>query len=236
MQGKNKDLHWRSIERSILQLLWRLAGRTWEEPLFHQRSLVGMCRAILRRATGVHWISGTLFQIDISDNEAEGNGDADQREIRRGSVEDLRRFEALLSHDRLRLFEERLRRGKIWVYALFAGNVAGSAWMSLDDEFEPATRCHVEVGPNEAYLFDCFTVPKYRGRGLQTMMTRYRLGLARSHGAKRALVIVFSGNRASRRVQRRMGGREIGRIFTLYLGHRCLHVRSPWKCVAGRMD
>lgn len=236
MQGKNKDLHKRTIERSILQLIWRLAGRTWEEPLFHQRSLLGVCRAGLRRATGVHWSSGTLFQIDISGNDSDGVGHDGPIEIRRGFVEDLRRFETLLSQDRLDLFEERLRRGRIWVYALHNGTVAGSAWMSFDDEFEPATEYCVELGKDDAYLFDCFAVPEYRGQGLQTMMTRYRLHLARSQGAKRAFVIVFSGNKASLRVQRRLGSKEVGRIFTLYLGRRSFHICSPRKWTAGRID
>ena len=63
----------------------------------------------------------------------------------------------------------------------------------------------VVPGPEDVYLYDAFTMPGWRGRGLFSAVISPLLALARSRGRSRALIFVGAGNRASRRAIERAG-------------------------------
>src|SRR5690606_4238913 len=96
--------------------------------------------------------------------------------------------------------KERLNDGKIWVLVLKNQEIAYSSWLSFTSEVETGLRYRITVGSNEAYIFNSFTTPEFRGQGLHNLMTIYQLQLAKGMGKSRILGIVHSDNWAARHV------------------------------------
>ena len=62
----------------------------------------------------------------------------------------------------------RLEKGDLCVVLKDRERVAGFTWADFDEVNDPA--CDYELGPDEAYLYDAFIAPEYRGRSLAAYM------------------------------------------------------------------
>jgi ribosomal protein S18 acetylase RimI-like enzyme len=62
----------------------------------------------------------------------------------------------------------RLGKGDLCVMLKNQGRIAGFTWADLDEINDSA--CDYELGSGEAYLYDAFIAPEYRGRGLAAYM------------------------------------------------------------------
>ena len=85
---------------------------------------------------------------------------------------------------------------------------------------------------SEAYLYDSFTDPAYRGSGIAPALGVHVLGEFRRAGVTRAMMAVAPENAANRRARAKTGFRAFGRIDQLRLGrwswhwHRTVERRS----------
>ena len=100
---------------------------------------------------------------------------------------------------------ERLRDGQAYAIAHHEAEVVAYCWLAFTPVWVGEIGHAVVPGPEDVYLYDAFTMPGWRGRGLFSAMISPLLALARSRHRKRALIFVDAGNRASRRAIERAG-------------------------------
>jgi RimJ/RimL family protein N-acetyltransferase len=101
--------------------------------------------------------------------------------------------------------ERRLREGQVCAIVRHGEEVI--AYCSLTDRREWVAEIGrlVVPGPGEVYLYDAYTAPAWRRRGLFQAMLKSLLEYARVQGRRRALIFVLTGNRASRRAIEQAG-------------------------------
>ena len=110
----------------------------------------------------------------------------------------------------------RLAQSRKGLAADFEGVFAGYAWGSVDTRLE---RVHPKLGRGDALLTDSFTLPAFRGRGIQTALTIARFQLFHKLGYARAICTIATGNAASLAVwQIKLGSEVIGTIDFLRIG------------------
>jgi len=101
--------------------------------------------------------------------------------------------------------ERRIHEGQACVVARHGGDVMAYCWLTWRPEWVAEIDRFVVPGPDEAYLYEAFTQPTWRGRGLFSAMLFRLLAYARAQGRRRALIFVLTDNRASRRAIERTG-------------------------------
>jgi ribosomal protein S18 acetylase RimI-like enzyme len=115
-------------------------------------------------------------------------------------------------------------------YGLFVGNVLVSySWYSTRPrrlpELDPSLTAYFD--PSYAYMYNSYTVPKHRGRGLQGIGGAAALDAHVSQGLKGLVCYVWSSNLASLRACHRLGYETFGHILILRLGHRVVCRSTP---------
>jgi GNAT superfamily N-acetyltransferase len=103
----------------------------------------------------------------------------------------------VMGQDRTEVWR-RLRRGGIAVVALtFTGAIAGYGWLSFDAIRIYELQLETPIPPGHGYIWDCLTLPEYRGRHIFPGLLRFMLGLLRQRGIVQAWGLVAPGNTAS---------------------------------------
>ena len=71
----------------------------------------------------------------------------------------------------------------------YTGNVDGVlatyGWVTFDEELIGELRLHIQLSPGEAYVWDCATLPKYRGLRFYPSLLWYIIGELRSQDVRR---------------------------------------------------
>jgi GNAT superfamily N-acetyltransferase len=118
--------------------------------------------------------------------------------------------------------KRRLGCQQLGLLASFSGRPAGYAWAcsEIDSTLE---RVQFDLLPGDALCVDAYTVPAFRGKGVQTALTLARCKMLRDLGYLRAIAYIEIHNYPSLAVWRKLGGLEIGQIDFLRIG--------PWYCV-----
>jgi GNAT superfamily N-acetyltransferase len=125
--------------------------------------------------------------------------------------------------------EERFREGQACAVARHAGDVVAYCWLAVTPVPVAEIDRIVVPGAEEVYLYDAFTVPEWRGRGLFTVLLVELLAYMRSRGRTRALIFVLARNEASRRAIERGGFRLFQTVSRVQvLGVRFVWPRGPW--------
>lgn len=97
-----------------------------------------------------------------------------------------------------RLIERRLGRGERCFLALHQGRVVSYCWFSQARVGIEEVDLTVVVQPDEAYLYDAFTLPQWRGRGLYPALLTRMVREAMEVGCRRAMIFVVEDNLPSR--------------------------------------
>lgn len=97
------------------------------------------------------------------------------------------------------LAKRRFERGEVCFAALHEGKIVSYCWMAQGKIGIEELDLAVSTLPDEVYLYDAFTLPPWRGRGLYPVILREMLLYAGRNGFSRALIFVAAGNTASRR-------------------------------------
>jgi GNAT superfamily N-acetyltransferase len=114
--------------------------------------------------------------------------------------------------------EERLRDGQACAIAHHGTEVVAYCWLSWTPVRVGEIDRAVVPGPGDAYIYDAFTMPGWRGRGLFSAVIASLLALARARHRTRALILVSAGNRASRRAIERAGFELVHTVSRVGLG------------------
>lgn len=89
--------------------------------------------------------------------------------------------------------------------ALHGREVASYCWLTGAPTGVTEIDRLVVPGPDDVYLYDAFTEPRWRGRGLFSATIARLLAFARARGKRRALIFVLADNYASRKAIERTG-------------------------------
>ena len=116
------------------------------------------------------------------------------------------------------LCARRLACGHLGLIALHQGQPVGHAWgcAEVDPDLE---RVQLKLEAGDMLCADVYTLPAFRGQGIQTSLALARLQLFRDLGYRRAITYIEMRNRPSVAVwQRKLGSLEIGQIDFIRLG------------------
>ncbi len=83
---------------------------------------------------------------------------------------------------------KRLDAGKRCYIGNVNGVLATYGWVTFDKELIGELRLHIQLSPGEAYIWDCATLPEYRGLRLYPSLLWYIIGELRSQGLKRVWI------------------------------------------------
>jgi ribosomal protein S18 acetylase RimI-like enzyme len=91
----------------------------------------------------------------------------------------------------------RLRRGCRAFAARVDGRIASYGWVSAGSECIGELEREFRLPPGEAYVWDCFTLPAHRRRGLYSSLLRHIARAMQAEGTARLWIGTARANRAS---------------------------------------
>ncbi|HXU54880.1 MAG TPA: GNAT family N-acetyltransferase [Casimicrobiaceae bacterium] len=142
---------------------------------------------------------------------------------------------AMLAHDEVddylvfrpgstrREIASRLRSGDMCFVARHQGRIVAAAWVAVQPVWVPFLGCRIDVAPDEAHIYDKFTLPAYRGHGIANAVRTHHLRHLQRAGLRRATGAVLPENASSLRDDGKGGFRAYGIIGRIRLG--------PWQRV-----
>jgi hypothetical protein len=122
----------------------------------------------------------------------------------------------------------RFRSGDQCYGAWVGSELAAYGWVSFEQEYVGEFKVWVRLVPGEAYIWDCFTLPAHRQRGLYSGLLVYMLGQLEKDNECRVWIGADMDNLASQRGIARAG---FGAVADIVLA-RVVAMRLPW--VQGR--
>ena len=123
----------------------------------------------------------------------------------------------------LRRFENGRRCYTAWV----EGELASYGWVSFDDELVGELSLRLRLVPGEAYIWDCATLPAFRGQHLYSALLGYILAELQTDPLCRAWIGANLDNVASQRGIAHAGFRRVGDLLVeRALGLRLVRVQG----------
>lgn len=115
---------------------------------------------------------------------------------------------------------ERLRRGDRCFCVRRDGQLAAVRWIAFEEASVEYLGCRLQLAPGVAYLYDSYTAPAARGRGIfsSTWFTLARELSA--EGFHTILAAVLPENRAARGAMGKLPYRVVGKVGYVRLGSR----------------
>ena len=117
----------------------------------------------------------------------------------------------------------RLRSGGMCFVARHQGRIVAAAWVAVQPVWVPFLGCQIAVTPDEAHVYDKFTLPAYRGHGIANAVRTHHLRYLQRAGLRRATGAVLPENASSLRDDGKGGFRVYGVLVRIKLG--------PWQRV-----
>jgi GNAT superfamily N-acetyltransferase len=104
------------------------------------------------------------------------------------------------------------------------GAIVAYSWLSRGQEHIGEWEHSVRLRSDEAYIWDCATLARYRGKGVYSALLSYVITTLRREGVRRAWIGVALHNRASRKGFARAGFRPAIGVFYI----RALRFSHIW--------
>jgi hypothetical protein len=150
-------------------------------------------RYILRKTIGLDWeqvfILVRLLKEPIQEITPKINV-----KIRQVTEVDIDKFKNIIDDQQYQDFQKRFKKGRICFAALNGEGIVGFDWISLEDEVDPSPFLDIKLSNKEAYLFDAYMSPQYRGKKLITAIRIKQLLHLRLQGYEKALAVADSNN------------------------------------------
>lgn len=108
---------------------------------------------------------------------------------------------------------ERFAGGARCYAAWVSGALASYCWISFRDEWISELALHIRLDEGEAYIWDCATLPAYRGQGLYPALLSLSCGELRAEGMRRIWIGADAGNTDSHKGIIRAGFRTIADFY-----------------------
>ena len=139
----------------------------------------------------------------------------------RAARADLEAYAALCPDGAPDATRARLERGDRCFVALLDGRLVSSVWLATGVVPVAYLDCDLELGPDEAYAYDAFTLPGLRGLDVGTWRTELMKDQARAAGRRRLLSLQLAENASQHRRSVRRGYRPLGVVGWYGIG--------PWR-------
>lgn len=119
----------------------------------------------------------------------------------------------------------RLARGCRVIAAWHGSEVASYCWISVHREHVGELARDLSLPAGESYVWDCATVPRYRGQGLYRSLLRQIAETLAGEGQRRLWIGASSTNEASNRTFATVGFRPAASVVSVRVAGRGLIVR-----------
>jgi ribosomal protein S18 acetylase RimI-like enzyme len=110
---------------------------------------------------------------------------------------------------------ERFAAGKRCYGAWFDGTLAAYGWVTFDEERIGELGLRVRLGSGEAYIWDCATLPAYRGQRLYPALLAHITRTLRAEGFRQVLIGAETDNLASQQGFRLAGFQPVADMLHL---------------------
>jgi ribosomal protein S18 acetylase RimI-like enzyme len=108
---------------------------------------------------------------------------------------------------------ERFAAGRSCYVGWVDGAIATYGWVSIGKEWISELGLHFELASDDAYIWDCGTLPAYRGRGLYPALLRHIALQLHTEGLHRVWIGADTENVASQKGFMRSGFSPIADVF-----------------------
>lgn len=153
-----------------------------------------------------------VYLLDEPGEKKSTSGDVSVRVMSRN---ELREFEVCPEMQLPRLFmDEAYAAGDVCIGGFVDGEFCGYSWYSEKDSPSSVGLTTSFLG-DYVYTYKNFTLPQFRGLGMQVAIKEFALNFYKSKGKKGIVLAVESQNFASRRSTVDAGGRVVG--YWMYL-------------------
>jgi GNAT superfamily N-acetyltransferase len=173
--------------------------------------------------------AGALWALDARDAPPAPPASTSGAAISEANVADTKTLAWMMGVERGEV-EQRFTASSRCFVARVAGALAGYGWVSHGTERIGELERSLRMKPGEAYIWDCMTLPPYRGQGVYTALLRAIIATLRDEGGGRLWIGASLTNRPSLKAFARAGFRPALTIFYLRLG------RSAYSWVTRALD
>ena len=145
--------------------------------------------------------------------------------LKESEVRDYLAFRPETGH--LRIMEA-LQSGQTCFVARHESRIVSAGWIAGRRARIDYLGCELELAANEAYLFDAFTLPAYRGQGIAPALCLQQLRHLRQAGYGRAIRGTVPENKSALHAHAKSGFRPVALMGTLRIGPWRKNIRRPW--------
>lgn len=121
----------------------------------------------------------------------------------------------------LREVKRRFEAGRLCFVARLQGRLVAVTWAAVDHAWSCFLSCEIPVAADEVYVYDSFTSPELRGKGVSPAIGTHVLRYFHEAGYRCAIRAVESTNRSSLRAVAKAGYLPYGDIGYVTIG--------PWR-------
>lgn len=108
--------------------------------------------------------------------------------------------------------KERIRKGHLCFIADMNSEIVHLKWVTFDHAYVSELKRKIHLDSNSAYINSSYTVPDYRGFGLDPEVTMKVFDYSYKKGIKKVYILVSHNNHSSLRVVQKLGYRKMGEI------------------------
>jgi GNAT superfamily N-acetyltransferase len=170
--------------------------------------------------------AGTIWMLDLDEKTPVATPRL-PAEFRRATLDLIPDLCAIRGSDTSAEFRQRLETGRQCYGAWVMGEPAAFGWVSYEEEQIGELNLRIRLLTGEAYIWDCATAPRFRGKGLYSALLAYILGELRAESLCRAWIGADLENVASQKGMARAGFHHVADLVI----ERVLAMRQVW--VAG---
>ncbi|HWI50862.1 MAG TPA: GNAT family N-acetyltransferase [Symbiobacteriaceae bacterium] len=110
-------------------------------------------------------------------------------------------------------WENRWKHGDVCYGAWLNGVCVHHSWVTRGDTYIGETKSYLAIGPDEAYIYDCFTAGECRGMGIFPAVLSHVASALFGTGVTRVWIAVEEENRSSLKAIQKGGFRFAGEIL-----------------------
>ena len=127
---------------------------------------------------------------------------------------------------------KRLRAGNVCFTARDRGRLVSAAWTTTGRAWTDFLGCEITIGAGEAYLFDAFTHPAYRGQGVAPALCFHQLAHFQRAGLRRVVRATLPENLPALRAHLKCGFHPHALIRRMKIGPWQYSFQRRWQARA----
>ena len=140
---------------------------------------------------------GTLWLLNLDSSSTSEIVPRVAATFRRICVEEVSSLAQAMGRDKTTEVRARIATGRRCYVALVGGALAAYGWVSFEEEEIGELQLRIRLAQGEAYIWDCATLPAYRGQRLYPALLAYIVSDLRAEGLRRIWIGADSDNLAS---------------------------------------